>query len=87
MFSDAVEYTVNAHCPDALVCTSLCDKIIPGMINAAQRLNIPVIFVGGEPMETGKTKLSEVKLDPVDAVLITAHDSETDHEAAEYERR
>src|SRR5690606_21759693 len=63
VISDAIEYMVNAHCADALVCISNCDKITPGMLNAALRLNIPTIFVSGGPMEAGKTKLSEKKLD------------------------
>ena len=58
LISDAVEYMVNAHCADALVCISNCDKITPGMLNAAMRLNIPTVFVSGGPMEAGKTKLA-----------------------------
>lgn len=62
---------VNAHCADAMVCISNCDKITPGMLMAALRLNIPVIFVSGGPMEAGKTKLSNqiIKLDLVDAMI------------------
>jgi len=86
LIADSVEYMVNAHCADALVCISNCDKITPGMLNAALRLNIPVIFVSGGPMEAGKTKLSEVKLDLIDAMVIAADDSKTDEEVAEYER-
>jgi dihydroxy-acid dehydratase len=77
---------VNAHCADAIVCISNCDKITPGMLNAALRLNIPVIFVSGGPMEAGKTKLSENKLDLVDAMVIAADDSVDDETVAEYER-
>jgi dihydroxy-acid dehydratase len=61
---------VNAHCADALVCISNCDKITPGMLMAAMRLNIPVVFVSGGPMEAGKTKLADHKLDLVDAIII-----------------
>ncbi|WP_298635776.1 dihydroxy-acid dehydratase [uncultured Umboniibacter sp.] len=86
IISDSVEYMVNAHCADALVCISNCDKITPGMLNAALRLNIPVIFVSGGPMEAGKTKLSENKLDLVDAMVIAADDSASDEKVAEYER-
>ena len=86
IIADSVEYMVNAHCADALVCISNCDKITPGMLMAALRLNIPVIFVSGGPMEAGKTKLSEHKLDLVDAMVIAADDSATDEEVAEYER-
>jgi dihydroxy-acid dehydratase len=86
IISDSVEYMVNAHCADALVCISNCDKITPGMLNAALRLNIPVVFVSGGPMEAGKTRLSEHKLDLVDAMVIAVDDSATDEEVAEYER-
>ena len=86
VIADSVEYMVNAHCADALVCISNCDKITPGMLMAALRLNIPVVFVSGGPMEAGKTKLSEHKLDLVDAMVIAADDSATDEEVAEYER-
>ena len=58
LIADSVEYMVNAHCADAMVCISNCDKITPGMLMAAMRLNIPAIFVSGGPMEAGKTKLS-----------------------------
>ncbi|WP_020679353.1 dihydroxy-acid dehydratase [Marinobacterium rhizophilum] len=86
IIADSVEYMVNAHCADALVCISNCDKITPGMLMAAMRLNIPVIFVSGGPMEAGKTKLSEHKLDLVDAMVIAADDSASDEKVAEYER-
>ena len=86
VIADSVEYMVNAHCADAIVCISNCDKITPGMLLASLRLNIPVIFVSGGPMEAGKTKLSEHKLDLVDAMVIAADDNATDEEVAEYER-
>ena len=86
IIADSVEYMVNAHCADALVCISNCDKITPGMLMAAMRLNVPVIFVSGGPMEAGKTKLSEHKLDLVDAMVIAADDSASDEYVAEIER-
>ncbi len=86
LIADSVEYMVNAHCADAIVCISNCDKITPGMLLASLRLNIPVIFVSGGPMEAGKTKLSEHKLDLVDAMVIAADDDASDEKVAEYER-
>ena len=86
VISDAVEYMVNAHCADALVCISNCDKITPGMLNAAMRLNIPVIFVSGGPMEAGKTKLADHGLDLVDAMVIAGDPNADDETVAEYER-
>lgn len=86
IIADSVEYMVNAHCADAIVCISNCDKITPGMLMAALRLNIPVIFVSGGPMEAGKTKLSEHKLDLVDAMVIAVDDSVSDETVAEIER-
>lgn len=86
LIADSVEYMVNAHCADAMVCISNCDKITPGMLMAAMRINIPVIFVSGGPMEAGKTKLSEHALDLVDAMVIAADDSASDETVAEYER-
>ncbi|UTW00308.1 dihydroxy-acid dehydratase [Marinomonas rhizomae] len=86
LIADSVEYMVNAHCADAMVCISNCDKITPGMLMAAMRINIPVIFVSGGPMEAGKTKLSENKLDLVDAMVIAADPTATDEKVAEYER-
>ncbi len=86
IIADSVEYMVNAHCADAMVCISNCDKITPGMLMAAMRLNIPVIFVSGGPMEAGKTKLAEHGLDLVDAMVIAADDSASDEKVAEYER-
>ncbi|MBQ0758123.1 MAG: dihydroxy-acid dehydratase [Zhongshania sp.] len=86
IIADSVEYMVNAHCADAMVCISNCDKITPGMLMAALRLNIPVVFVSGGPMEAGKTKLSEHKLDLVDAMVIAVDDTASDEKVAEYER-
>jgi len=86
IIADSVEYMVNAHCADAIVCISNCDKITPGMLMAALRLNIPVIFVSGGPMEAGKTKLSEHKLDLVDAMVIAADDTVSDEVVDEIER-
>ena len=86
IIADSVEYMVNAHCADAIACISNCDKITPGMLMAAMRLNIPVVFVSGGPMEAGKTKLSENKLDLIDAMVIAADDSIDDETVAEYER-
>ena len=86
IIADSVEYMVNAHCADALVCISNCDKITPGMLMAALRLNIPVVFVSGGPMEAGKTRLSEHKLDLVDAMVIAADESASDEKVAEFER-
>jgi dihydroxy-acid dehydratase len=86
IIADSVEYMVNAHCADALVCISNCDKITPGMLMAALRLNIPTVFVSGGPMEAGKTKLSVHKLDLVDAMVIAVDDSVSDEVAEEYER-
>ncbi|HEX5842069.1 MAG TPA: dihydroxy-acid dehydratase, partial [Pseudomonas sp.] len=86
IIADSVEYMVNAHCADAIVCISNCDKITPGMLLASLRLNIPVIFVSGGPMEAGKTKLASHGLDLVDAMVIAADDSASDEKVAEYER-
>ncbi len=86
LIADSVEYMVNAHCADALVCISNCDKITPGMLNAAMRLNIPVIFVSGGPMEAGKTQLLDHGLDLVDAMVMAADDSVDDETLAEVER-
>jgi dihydroxy-acid dehydratase len=86
IIADSVEYMVNAHCADAMVCISNCDKITPGMLMAALRLNIPVIFVSGGPMEAGKTKLADHALDLVDAMVIAADDTASDEKVAEYER-
>ncbi|WP_100657950.1 dihydroxy-acid dehydratase [Alteromonas flava] len=88
IIADAVEYMVNAHCADALVCISNCDKITPGMLMAAMRLNIPVVFVSGGPMEAGKTKLSDqlIKLDLVDAMVAAADDKVSDADSDAIER-
>src|SRR6187399_467276 len=86
IIADSVEYMVNAHCADAIVCISNCDKITPGMLMAALRLNIPVIFVSGGPMEADKTKLASHGLDLVDAMVIAADSSASDEKVAEYER-
>lgn len=86
IIADSVEYMVNAHCADAIVCISNCDKITPGMLMAAMRLNIPVVFVSGGPMEAGKTKLSEHKLDLVDAIVIGTDKNASDEKVEAYER-
>lgn len=86
LIADSVEYMVNAHCADAIVCISNCDKITPGMLMAAMRLNIPVIFVSGGPMEAGKTKLADHKLDLVDAMVMAVDPNATDEQVAEVER-
>jgi dihydroxy-acid dehydratase len=88
LIADSVEYMVNAHCADALVCISNCDKITPGMLMAALRLNIPVIFVSGGPMEAGKVNWNgEVrKLDLVDAMVEAADSNVSDADVAEIER-
>lgn len=80
LIADSVEYMVNAHCADAMVCISNCDKITPGMLMAAMRLNIPTIFVSGGPMEAGKTKLSDqlIRLDLVDAMIEAADPNVSD---------
>ena len=88
LIADSVEYMVNAHCADAMVCISNCDKITPGMMMAAMRLNIPVIFVSGGPMEAGKTKLSDqlIKLDLVDAMVMAADSKVSDEDTVAVER-
>ena len=89
LIADSVEYMVNAHCADALVCISNCDKITPGMLNAALRLNIPTVFVSGGPMEAGKVKLAgkeDRKLDLVDAMVSAADPNESDADVARIER-
>ncbi|UVY82610.1 dihydroxy-acid dehydratase [Brachybacterium sp. NBEC-018] len=87
VIADSVEYMVNAHCADALVCISNCDKITPGMLMAAMRLNIPVVFVSGGPMESGKPVEGVVdhRLDLVDAISLSADESITDVQLAEIE--
>ena len=88
LIADSVEYMVNAHCADAMVCISNCDKITPGMLMAALRLNIPVVFVSGGPMEAGKTKLADkiVKLDLIDAMIAAPDPSVSDEDIEKIER-
>ena len=88
IIADSVEYMCNAHTADALVCISNCDKITPGMLMAAMRLNIPAIFVSGGPMEAGKTKLAgkEVSLDLIDAMVAAADNKLSDAEVRQIER-
>ena len=88
LIADSVEYMVNAHCADALVCISNCDKITPGMLMAAMRLNIPVVFVSGGPMEAGKVNWQgKVKgLDLVDAMVAAADSRVSDAEVEAIER-
>ena len=89
IITDSVEYMVNAHCADAMVCISNCDKITPGMLSAAMRLNIPAIFVSGGPMEAGKVVLQDGKLhalDLVDAMVAAADDKVSDEDVATIER-
>jgi len=88
IIADSVEYMVNAHCADALVCISNCDKITPGMLNAAMRLNIPTVFVSGGPMESGKSVIDgqEVHLDLVDAMLTAVNPDASDETVLQMER-
>lgn len=88
IIADSVEYMVNAHCADALVCISNCDKITPGMLMAAMRLNLPTVFVSGGPMEAGKVTRDgrEIHLDLVDAMVVAANPAEDDEQVAAYER-
>ncbi len=90
IIADSVEYMVNAHCADALVCISNCDKITPGMLMAAMRLNIPVVFVSGGPMEAGTTRLAGTatlkKIDLIDAMVMAADPKVSDAEVADVER-
>ncbi len=88
LIADAVEYMVNGHKADAIVCISNCDKITPGMLMAAMRLNVPAVFVSGGPMEAGKTKLAgqEVKVDLVDAMMKAADTNVSDEDVANIER-
>ena len=92
LIADSVEYMVNAHCADAMVCISNCDKITPGMLMAAMRLNIPVVFISGGPMEAGKVlkvvdgKQKIIKLDLVDAMIKAGDKSVSDADVAEIER-
>ena len=88
LIADSVEYMVNAHCADALVCISNCDKITPGMLMAALRLNVPTVFVSGGPMEAGKTRLAgnEVKVDLISAMVTAGDASVSDEDVGEIER-
>jgi dihydroxy-acid dehydratase len=94
LIADSVEYMVNAHCADALICISNCDKITPGMLIAAMRLNIPTIFVSGGPMEAGKSEgtrdrdgnVIRRKLDLVDAMVAAGDSNISDAEVDELER-
>lgn len=88
IIADSVEYMVNAHCADALVCISNCDKITPGMLMAAMRLNIPVVFVSGGPMEAGKGMADgkEIGLDLIDAMMQAGDPNVSDEQVAEVER-
>ncbi len=88
LIADSVEYMANAHCVDAMVCISNCDKITPGMLMASLRLNIPTVFVSGGPMEAGKVILKgkEVALDLVDAMVAAADEAISDAEVATIER-
>src|SRR6202451_3631934 len=88
LIADSVEYMVNAHCADALICVSNCDKITPGMLIAAMRLNIPTVFVSGGPMEAGKVKLSTGtrSVDLVDAMVAAADSKVSDADVAVIER-
>lgn len=91
LIADSVEYMVNGHCADAMVCISNCDKITPGMLMAAMRLNIPTVFVSGGPMEAGKVIAASdgkvvMKLDLIDAMIQAADPNVSDEQAAEVER-
>jgi dihydroxy-acid dehydratase len=88
LIADSVEYMVNAHCADAMVCISNCDKITPGMLMATLRLNIPTVFVSGGPMEAGKVQLPGIarKVDLVDAMIAAADDRISDADVAVIER-
>ena len=88
LIADSVEYMVNAHCADAMVCISNCDKITPGMLMAAFRLNLPAVFVSGGPMEAGKVLLKgkEAAVDLVDAMVVAADEFYSDQEVQAIER-
>ena len=88
LIADSVEYMVNAHCADAMVCISNCDKITPGMLMAALRLNIPTVFVSGGPMEAGKITIKnrELHLDLIDAMIMAGDANESDEDVAAVER-
>jgi dihydroxy-acid dehydratase len=88
LIADSVEYMVNAHCADALVCISNCDKITPGMLMASLRLNIPTVFVSGGPMEAGKVQLGSIvkAVDLIDAMIVAGDPKVSDADVEEYER-
>ena len=89
LIADSVEYMVNGHCADAMICISNCDKITPGMLMAAMRLNIPTIFVSGGPMEAGKVQLGGdqvVRTDLIDAMIKAADKTISDEDVAKIER-
>ncbi len=89
LIADSVEYSVNAHCADALICISNCDKITPGMLMAALRLNIPTVFVSGGPMEAGTTVLSDgskQSTDLIDVMYASADDNVSDEDLLAYEK-
>ncbi len=89
LIADSLEYMCNAHCADAMICISNCDKITPGMLMGAMRLNIPAIFVSGGPMEAGKVVLQDgemKKVDLIDAMIQAANPNTSDEDAAAYER-
>src|SRR5690554_3140082 len=88
IIADSVEYMVNAHCADAMVCISNCDKITPGMLMASLRLNIPTVFVSGGPMESGKVVLhgQSKSIDLIDAMVAAADDNVSDEDVIVIER-
>src|ERR1700760_2870078 len=88
LIADSVEYMANAHCADGIVCISNCDKITPGMLMAALRLNIPAVFVSGGPMEAGKVEVKGKikKVDLIDAMVAAADESYSDADVAQMER-
>jgi dihydroxy-acid dehydratase len=88
LIADSIEYMVNAHCADAMVCISNCDKITPGMLMAAMRLNVPAIFVSGGPMEAGKVnwKGQDIKVDLIDAMLTAYKPGVAKEDVEVYER-
>jgi dihydroxy-acid dehydratase len=85
LIADSVEYMVNAHCADAMICISNCDKITPGMLIAAMRLNVPTVFVSGGPMEAGKPVDGTTKLDLIDPMIASADESVSDDTLAQME--
>jgi dihydroxy-acid dehydratase len=88
LIADSIEYMVNAHCADAMVCISNCDKITPGMLMAAMRLNLPTVFVSGGPMEAGKVNWQgkEIRIDAVDAMVVGYKPDSTEEDVANFER-